>query len=101
MGRLLQTQRRGKGKAGIESADRSPAHQRQNRILREPREIQERQTRQECRHRRHVQAVSHLTFSLHSEAVQQRPIPLLLHRHYPEIPSGIHRLSGTARHRKW
>ena len=30
MGRLPQTQRRGKGKAGIESADRSPAHQRQN-----------------------------------------------------------------------
>ena len=33
-------------------------------------------------------------------AVQQRPVSLLLHRHYPEISSGIHRLSGAARHRK-
>lgn len=39
MGRLLQTQRRGKGKAGIESADGSQAHQRPNRILREPRKF--------------------------------------------------------------
>lgn len=64
MGRLLQAQRRGKGKAGIESADRSPAHQRQNRILREPREIQERQARQECRHCRHVQATPYFTLNL-------------------------------------
>ena len=67
----------------------------------EPREIQERQARQECRHRQYVQAVPYLTFGLHPEAVQQRSVPLLLHGHYPEIPSGIHRLSGAARHRKW
>lgn len=40
------------------------------------------------------------TLGFHPEAVQQRPVPLLLHRHYPEIPSGIHRLSGAARYRK-
>lgn len=100
MGRLLQAKGRGEREKGRQGADRSPTYRRPHRILREPREVQERQTRQEHRYRRHVQATPHLALGIHPKAIQQGAVPLLLHRHYSKLPVGIHHLSGTAWHRK-